>query len=61
MGEECKQFLELFSDGLAATTAWISHSHWREVQNLLPNERKGRWECSLSGQDEPDLPWLKST
>lgn len=59
MGEECKQFLELFSDGLAVTAAGMSHSHWREVQKLLPNERKGCRECSLAGQDEPDLPWPK--
>lgn len=29
------------------------------MQTFLPNEGKGRWECSLSGQDEPGLLQLK--
>lgn len=28
------------------------------MQLFLPNEGKGRWECSLSGQDELSLPRL---
>lgn len=71
MGEECKHFWELFlvgrlfqsEDGLTAPRLiLVTVVREKRMQSFffLPNEGKGRRECSLSGQDEPGLLWLKS-
>jgi len=43
-------------EGLCHAVTRISHSRWiagNVADNSSPNEGKGRWECSLSGQGEP--------
>lgn len=48
-------------DGLAAPRlVLVTVIGEKRMQTFLPNEGKGRRECSLSGQDEPGLLELKS-